>query len=134
MQVGTVMGLFGRPARPACRCRSRGQPVQGHLRHPLASADGDLLVLTDNGFGAKAQLARRHALPPASSPHGFRRSGTIERSATTFLLRPRQEGAVPHRQRGAPRSRYLTGADFDPEIDPDRSAARSGSARSSGPI
>jgi hypothetical protein len=89
----------------------RGQPVQGHSgvkRMP----DGTFWVLTDNGFGTKANS------PDAALFLSHYRidwtSGRIERLNTVFLHDPDRK--VPFRivHEGSAR-RYLTGADFDLE-------------------
>jgi hypothetical protein len=88
-----------------------GQPVQGHsgIRH---MPDGSFWVLTDNGFGTKANS------PDAALFLSHYRidwnAGSVQRLNTVFLHDPDRK--VPFRivHEGTDR-RYLTGADFDPE-------------------
>lgn len=90
-----------------------GQPVQGMSGFAMnAAADGAIYALTDNGFGSKANspdaLLFFHKLNPDFQ------SGSVERQDTVFLRDPDRK--VPFRiaYEGTD-SRYLTGADFDPE-------------------
>ena len=89
----------------------KGQPVQGHSGIKKM-ADGTYWVLTDNGFGAKANS------PDAALFLSHYRidmvSGKIERLRTVFLHDPDKK--VPFRvvHEGTAK-RFLTGADFDPE-------------------
>jgi hypothetical protein len=88
-----------------------GQPVQGFSGIKKAG-DGVYVVVTDNGFGSKANspdaLLMFHRLKPDW------RTGAVELLATTFLHDPDRK--VPflivneHTEK-----RYLTGADFDLE-------------------
>ncbi len=88
-----------------------GQPLQGHSgikRMP----DGSYWVLTDNGFGSKANspdsmlFLNRYTIDWTA--------GTLNRMQTIFLHDPDKK--VPFRivHEGTPK-RYLTGADFDTE-------------------
>jgi hypothetical protein len=90
-----------------------GQPLQGMSGFAMnRDADGNWLVLTDNGFGSKV-----------NSPDAmlfFHRmkidfeTGTVAVNETVFLHDPDQK--VPFRiANEATDTRYLTGADFDPE-------------------
>ena len=108
--VGTVMGTSG--GRPTgLSTPFAGQPVQG-FSGIRSLGNGEFLVLTDNGFGAKANS------PDAMLFfHRLRADfgkGAVERLLTTFLHDPDKK--VPFRivQEGTEK-RYLTGADFDPE-------------------
>lgn len=88
-----------------------GQPVQG-FSGIKAVGDGNYWVLTDNGFGAKANspdaMLMFHKVRPDWA------SSKVERSATFFLHDPDRK--VPFRiANDATEKRYLTGADFDPE-------------------
>src|SRR5690606_26659115 len=90
-----------------------GQPVQGMSGFAMNRAeDGSVYTLTDNGFGAKVNspdaLLFFHRMKPDFE------SGKVERVETIFLRDP--DGKVPFRiaYEGSD-SRYLTGADFDPE-------------------
>lgn len=90
-----------------------GQPVQGLSGFAMNRAeDGSWFVLTDNGFGSKANspdaMLFFHRMKPDFE------TGEVERLETIFLRDPDRK--VPFRiaNEGTP-SRYLTGADFDPE-------------------
>ena len=108
--IGTIMGRSaGRPT--GLSLPFRGQPAQGHsgIRR---MADGTFWVLTDNGFGSKANS-------PDSMLYLNRyridwQKGSFERLETVFLSDPDKK--VPFRiaNEGTER-RYLTGADFDTE-------------------
>ncbi|KTS22769.1 glycerophosphodiester phosphodiesterase [Methylobacterium indicum] len=89
----------------------RGQPLQGHsgIKH---MPDGTYWVLTDNGFGTKANspdamlYLNRYRIDFAK--------GGVERVETIYLRDPDRK--VPFRiANEATESRYLTGSDFDPE-------------------
>jgi hypothetical protein len=89
----------------------RGQPLQGHSGIK-SNRDGTFWVLTDNGFGAKANspdsmlYLNRHRIDW--------NAGTAERLETIFLHDPDRK--VPFRiANEATDKRYLTGADFDIE-------------------
>ncbi len=89
----------------------RGQPVQGHSgvkRMP----DGSYWVLTDNGFGSKANSP--DAMLYLNRYTIEWKSGALKREQTIFLHDPDKK--VPFRivHEGTPK-RYLTGADFDTE-------------------
>jgi hypothetical protein len=89
----------------------RGQPVQGHSgvkRMP----DGSYWVLTDNGFGSKANSP--DAMLYLNRYNIDWKSGNLQRLQTVFLHDPDKK--VPFRivHEGTPK-RYLTGADFDTE-------------------
>ncbi|CAO3426447.1 esterase-like activity of phytase family protein [Azospirillum doebereinerae] len=88
-----------------------GQPLQGHSGIKRM-ADGSFWILTDNGFGAKANspdsmLYLNHYKVDFAS-------GAFERLETVFLHDPDKK--VPFRivQEGTD-TRYLTGSDFDTE-------------------
>ncbi len=90
-----------------------GQPVQGMSGFAMnRAADGSIFTLTDNGFGTKANspdaLLFFHRMKPDFE------SGKVERVDSVFLHDPDKK--VPFRiaYEGTD-SRYLTGADFDPE-------------------
>jgi hypothetical protein len=109
-EIGTVPGLSG--GRPTgLSTPFEGQPVQG-FSGIRSLGNGEFLVLTDNGFGAKANspdaMLFFHRLKADFA------SGTIARAETVFLRDPDRK--VPFRiaNEGTP-ARYLTGADFDPE-------------------
>ncbi|HYF54546.1 MAG TPA: esterase-like activity of phytase family protein [Salinarimonas sp.] len=108
--LGSVPGLSG--GRPTgLSLPFQGQPVQGHSGIKR-TADGTFWVLTDNGFGSKANspdamlFLSRYRLDWAS--------GAVERLETVFLHDP--DKRVPFRiVHEGTEKRYLTGADFDLE-------------------
>lgn len=90
-----------------------GQPVQGMSGFAMNRAeDGSIFTLTDNGFGSKVNspdaMLFFHRMKPDFE------TGAVERVETVFLRDP--DGKVPFRiAYEGTESRYLTGADFDPE-------------------
>jgi hypothetical protein len=91
----------------------QGQPLQGLSGYAMVrAADGTVLALTDNGFGSRANspdaLLMFHRIAPDFA------TGTVTVAETVFLRDPDRK--VPFRiaYEGSD-SRYLTGADFDPE-------------------
>jgi len=90
-----------------------GQPVQGMSGFAMNRAeDGSTYTLTDNGFGAKVNspdaMLFFHRMKPDFE------AGSVERLETVFLRDPNRK--VPFRiAYEGTESRYLTGADFDPE-------------------
>ena len=108
--VGTVMGLSG--GRPTgLSTPFQGQPVQG-FSGIRSLGNSEFLTLTDNGFGSKANspdaMLFFHRIKADFA------GGKIERLATTFLHDPDKK--VPFRiANEGTDTRYLTGADFDPE-------------------
>lgn len=108
--AGTVEGLSdGRPT--GLRLPFAGQARQGHSGIKRM-ADGTFWVLTDNGFGAKANspdamlFLSRYRIDWAR--------GTVETLETVFLHDP--DKRVPFRiVHEGTAQRYLTGSDFDPE-------------------
>ena len=88
-----------------------GQPVQGHSGIKRMS-DGSYWVLTDNGFGSKANSP--DAMLYLNRYNIDWKSGELNRLQTIFLHDPDKK--VPFRivHDGTPQ-RYLTGADFDTE-------------------
>lgn len=107
---GSVMGRSdGRPTGVALPFA--GQPVQGHSgikRMP----DGSFWILTDNGFGAKANSP--DAMLHLSRYRVDFAQGGFERLETVFLHDPDRKVPfrIVHESTGP---RYLTGSDFDPE-------------------
>lgn len=90
-----------------------GQPVQGLSGFAMTrAADGSWFTLTDNGFGSKvnspdAMLTFHRMVPDFAT-------GKVVRQNTAFLRDP--DHKAPFRiANEATDSRYLTGADFDPE-------------------
>jgi hypothetical protein len=107
---GSVMGRSaGRPT--GISLPFAGQPVQGHSGIKM-QADGTAWVLTDNGFGSKANSP--DAMLFVSRVRLNWQAGAIERLDTVFLHDPDKK--VPFRivHEGTDR-RYLTGSDFDLE-------------------
>ncbi len=106
----TVMGMNdGRPT--GLRLPFEGQPLQGHsgIKH---MPDGSVWVLTDNGFGTKANSP--DAMLYLNHYRMDWKAGTLQRLATVFLHDPAKK--VPFRiANEATETRYLTGADFDIE-------------------
>ena len=90
-----------------------GQPVQGMSGLAMnRDQDGSWFALTDNGFGSKANspdaMLFFHRMQPDFA------TGRVARLETVFLRDPDRK--VPFRiANEATDSRYLTGADFDPE-------------------
>jgi hypothetical protein len=113
---GSVMGDTGAShgKRPTgISLPFEGQPFQGLSGFAMNRAeDGAIYVLTDNGFGTKANspdaLLFFHRVMPDFE------AGTVAIQATTFLSDPDRK--VPFRiaYEGSD-SRYLTGSDFDIE-------------------
>ncbi|MFZ4531191.1 MAG: esterase-like activity of phytase family protein, partial [Alsobacter sp.] len=108
--LGTVMGKsFERDT--GVKLPFKGQPIQGHSGIK-AMADGSFWLITDNGFGAKANS-------PDSMLYLNRWSidwaaGTWKHLETVFLSDPDRK--VPFRiVHEATEKRYLTGSDFDIE-------------------
>lgn len=108
--VGSVEGKSG--GRPTgVSLPFQGQPVQGHSGIQRM-ADGSFWLLTDNGFGSKANspdsmLFLNHYTVDFAA-------GTMKRLGTVFLHDP--DKTVPFRivHEGTDK-RYLTGSDFDTE-------------------
>jgi len=109
-QIGSLEGTSG--GRPTgVKLPFSGQPVQGHSGIKRMS-DGTFWVLTDNGFGSKANspdsmlYLNRYRFDWAK--------GTAERVQTIFLHDPDRK--VPFRiANEGTEKRYLTGSDFDLE-------------------
>lgn len=116
MEPETVMGDTGalHGKRPTgIMLPFKGQPLQGLSGFAMNRAeDGSIYVLTDNGFGAKANspdaLLYFHRMLPDVG------TGTVEVKETVFLRDP--DFKVPFRiaYEGTD-ARYLTGSDFDTE-------------------
>jgi hypothetical protein len=116
MEAGTVPGDTGsmHGKRPTgLSLPFEGQPLQGMSGFAMNLAeDGSTFVLTDNGFGGKGNspdaLLFFHRIAPDFA------TGSVEVKETVFLRDP--DFKVPFRiaYEGTD-SRYLTGADFDPE-------------------
>ena len=108
--VGTVEGLSaGRPT--GVSLPFRGQPLQGHSGIKKMP-DGSFWILTDNGFGSKANS-------PDSMLYLNRyridfKSGEMKRLETIFLHDPDKKVnfRIVHE---STKKRYLTGSDFDTE-------------------
>ena len=109
-KLGTVEGLSaGRPT--GVSVPFNGQPLQGHSGIKRM-ADGTFWILTDNGFGAKANSA--DSMLYLNRYKIDFKSGAMNRLETIFLHDPDKK--VPFRlvQEGS-KKRYLTGSDFDTE-------------------
>ncbi|MFZ5732955.1 MAG: esterase-like activity of phytase family protein [Pseudomonadota bacterium] len=108
--IGSIEGKsFDRPT--GVKLPFKGQPVQGHSGIKKMP-DGTFMVLTDNGFGAKANSP--DAMLFLSHYRIDWTKGSVERIATIFLHDPDKK--VPFRiANEATDKRYLTGSDFDPE-------------------
>ncbi|MEN9245271.1 MAG: esterase-like activity of phytase family protein [Thermostichales cyanobacterium SRBZ-1_bins_19] len=85
-----------------------GQPVQGFSA--VATQGEDFWILSDNGFGSKANSSDAMLMLHRYRFHWD--NGTAERLETLFLHDP--DRRIPFRLTHED-SRYLTGADFDPE-------------------
>lgn len=108
--LGAIEGLSaGRPT--GVSVPFKGQPLQGHSGIKKM-ADGTFWILTDNGFGAKANS-------PDSMLYLNRykvdfKGGSMKRLETVFLHDPDKK--VPFRiVHEGTKKRYLTGSDFDTE-------------------
>ncbi len=114
--IGSVKGVsvLSNPAAPRETGLSLpfdGQPVQG-FSGIVSEGDGNFLVLTDNGFGSKANspdaMLTAHRLKMDFT------AGTIERLKTIFISDPDRKVPYPIVMEGTA-TRYLTGSDFDLE-------------------
>ncbi|TCH98667.1 hypothetical protein EJV46_08825 [Roseococcus sp. SYP-B2431] len=113
-QPGSLMGNTGAAygsRETGIALPFQGQPVQGFSGIKPAG-DGSYWVVTDNGFGARANspdaMLMFHRVRPDFA------TGRVEMMRTIFLSDP--NGVVPFRiTTEGSRERYLTGADFDPE-------------------
>jgi hypothetical protein len=112
-RVETVGSVEGRSAnRPTgVSVPFQGQPIQGHSGIKRMS-DGSYWVLTDNGFGSKANSPDTMLYLNRYTINW--QAGTLQRQQTIFLHDPDKK--VPFRivHEGTPK-RYLTGSDFDTE-------------------
>ena len=108
--IGTIEGLSaGRPT--GVSLPFNGQPIQGHSGIKKMP-DGSYWILTDNGFGSKANSP--DAMLYLNRYNIDFKSGAMKRLETIFLHDPDKK--VPFRiiQEGT-KERYLTGSDFDTE-------------------
>jgi hypothetical protein len=115
-EVGSVPGDTGAQhgKRPTgISLPFEGQPLQGFSGLAMTPLpDGNLVALSDNGFGAKSNspdaLLMVHQIAPDFA------GGTVAIAETVFLHDPDMK--VPFRiAYEGTAERYLTGADFDPE-------------------
>lgn len=108
--VNTVEGRSG--GRPTgVKLPFNGQPIQGHSGIKRMS-DGTFWILTDNGFGTKANSP--DAMLFLRNIRVDWQNGSIETIKTVFLHDP--DKRVPFRiVHEGTEKRYLTGADFDTE-------------------
>jgi hypothetical protein len=114
--IGAIEGTSFLSAKEAPRKTGHKMPMQGQSVQGMsgikAVGDGTYFVLTDNGFGAKANsydaMLMFHKVKPDWT------TGKAELISTTFLSDPDKK--VPFRitNEGTDK-RYLTGADFDIE-------------------
>lgn len=107
VQPGTLPGVGG--YRPPFA----GQPVQGLSGFAMTrEADGAIIAISDNGFGLKANsadvLLQVHRIVPDFA------TGRIDLRGTIYLSDPDRRVPFPITHEGTA-TRYLTGADFDPE-------------------
>jgi hypothetical protein len=107
---GSVEGLSG--GRPTgLSVPFKGQPVQGHSGIKRM-ADGSYWLLTDNGFGSKANSP--DAMLFLNRYTVDFKGGSLKRLETVFLHDPDRK--VPFRiVHEGTNKRYLTGSDFDTE-------------------
>jgi hypothetical protein len=89
----------------------QGQPVQG-FSGIKAMKDGSYWVLTDNGYGSKANSADAMLMFHRVLPDW--KSGSVKRLQTVFLHDPQKKVPFLIVNEGTDK-RYLTGADFDIE-------------------
>lgn len=89
----------------------QGQPVQG-FSGIKAMKDGSYWVLTDNGYGSKANSADAMLMFHRVLPDW--KSGSVKRLQTVFLHDPQKKVPFLIVNEGTGK-RYLTGADFDIE-------------------
>ena len=108
--IGTVEGLSaGRPT--GMSLPFKGQPLQGHSGIKTMP-DGSFWLLTDNGFGSKANSP--DAMLYLSRYAVDFKGGGMKRLETIFLHDPDKK--VPFRiVHEDSKKRYLTGSDFDTE-------------------
>ena len=108
--VGSVMGKSAdRPT--GISVPFKGQPIQGQSGVKVMP-DGTFWVLTDNGFGSKANSP--DAMLFLNHYRVDWETGTFNRQATIFLHDPDKK--VPQRiVHEDTAKRYLTGSDFDTE-------------------
>ena len=108
--IGTIEGKsFDRPT--GVKLPFKGQPQQGHSGIKKM-ADGTFWVLSDNGFGTKANSP--DAMLFLNNYRIDWSKGTVERVSTIFLHDPDKK--VPFRiANEGTEKRYLTGSDFDTE-------------------
>lgn len=110
--MGDTGGLHGK--RPTgLSLPFKGQPLQGMSGFAMNRAeDGSIYVLTDNGFGSKVNSPDALLFFSRMQPNF--ETGAVEVKETVFLRDP--DLKVPFRiAYEGTESRYLTGADFDPE-------------------
>ena len=107
---GTVEGLSaGRPT--GVSVPFKGQPLQGHSGIKKM-ADGSFWIITDNGFGSKANSP--DAMLYLNHYKVDFKNGSMKRLETVFLHDPDKK--VPFRiVHEGTKKRYLTGSDFDTE-------------------
>lgn len=115
-QIGALKGSTSLAHKDFPRFTGYALPIEGQSVQGFSGirslGGGEFLVLTDNGFGSKA-----NSPDAALMFHRLKidfATGKVERLATTFLTDPDKK--VPFRlMNEATKERYLTGADFDIE-------------------
>ncbi|MEP9378789.1 esterase-like activity of phytase family protein [Aquabacter sp. CN5-332] len=115
-QVGSVPAVSVLSDKEAPRATGlnlpfKGQPVQG-FSGIVNEGDGRFLILTDNGFGSKANSSDAMLMFHRISMDF--KAGSITRTDTFFLRDPDRKVMFPIAMEGTT-TRYLTGADFDIE-------------------
>ena len=114
--IGALKGKTGLSHKDFPRFTGYALPIEGQSVQGFSGirslGGGEFLVLTDNGFGSKA-----NSPDAALMVHRLKidfAAGKVDRLATTFLTDPMKK--VPFRiQNEATKERWLTGADFDIE-------------------
>ena len=115
-QIGALKGTTSLAHKDFPRFTGHSMPMNGQSVQGFSGirslGGGEFVVLTDNGFGSKA-----NSPDAALMFHRLKidfATGKVERTATTFLTDPMKK--VPFRiMNEATKERYLTGADFDIE-------------------
>jgi len=107
----SYLSAKGAPKPTGINLPFKGQPVQG-FSGIKAMKDGSYWVLTDNGFGSKANSADAMLMFHHVQPDW--KSGSVKRLQTVFLHDPDKKVPFLIVNEGT-KQRYLTGADLDIE-------------------
>lgn len=107
----SYLSAKGAPKPTGINLPFKGQPVQG-FSGIKAMKDGSYWVLTDNGFGSKANSADAMLMFHHVKPDW--KSGSVKRLQTVFLHDPDKKVPFLIVNEGT-KQRYLTGADLDIE-------------------